>query len=135
MKLTGKVGDGQGHASGWLKDPLFTELLGQIHPASLNVFVPGAHDYAPNASNYPNPGYIRGQKYLAARACKVNGVEAFILRNEHPGPSYRRGSPIPAPNTMFEIVARTVIPNVDHGAEVTLEFDEGDEHLKKLPVR
>ncbi len=131
------AGDGSGTASGGLRAPLFRELLGEIHPASLNVFVAGVHHYAPPIENRPNADCIRRQGSLYVRNCKVNGIDAFMLRNEHPGPTIpgKRPPPIPAPHTMFEIVARSVIPGVGYGVEVVLEFEPGPEHLKKLLVR
>ncbi len=136
MILTGKVSEGLGEASGALMDPLFKSLLGAIHPASLNVYVPGVHGYAPDRSSL-YADCIRQQGGLYIRHCKVNGVDAFMVRTEHPGPTFpgKRPPPIPAPHTMFEIVARSVIPGVGYGVEVVLEFEPGPEHLKKLLVR
>jgi hypothetical protein len=139
MILRGKKGDGQGLTSGagWLREPFFKALLGDFHPASLNVFVSGAHRYAPN-ENYPSVDYIRQQGGLFVRDCKVNGKDGFLLRCEHPGPNFqhkgKRPPPIPAPHTMFEVVARSLIPGLDYASDITLEFLPGPEHLRKLPL-
>jgi hypothetical protein len=133
MILRGKVGDGQGYASDWLRAPIFTSLLGQIHPATINIFVEGAHNHFPHDQLLREDG-IRRQGFLHARDCTVNGAKAHMLRTEHPGPSYRRGPPIAAPHTMFEIVGVSLIPGIQWGAEVSLEFDPDAKQLRTLRV-
>ena len=123
VTLQGKIGDGQGLASGWLKDPVFTKMIGSFYPASLNVFVGGRHSYAPN-TNYPSLTFLEQQGGLITRRCLVNGVEAHLLRCECPGPTYRKGPLIPAPHTMFEIVATSLIAGISWGCDVTLEIDD-----------
>ena len=129
--LQGFVGRGQGFASAWLsEDPLFSTLLGvQLHAGSLNVFVSdasGVHRSLFPHDQWMRADQIRVQGYLHARACKLAGHDAFILRTEHPGRAYRGPTPIPQPNTMFEIVAsvhlRDTLGLVDL-ARVCLRFD------------
>jgi hypothetical protein len=140
MQLKGRVGQGQGYASGrhggglWLRSPLFSKLLGTpIYPASINVFV-RAVDYALVASKHPlfrdvdeelRPEGIRKKGFLLARPCTVNGDPAWILRTEHPGPTHtgKKPPPLPMPHTMFEIAATKKLKWVKYGAFVTIDVD------------
>jgi hypothetical protein len=132
MILNGAIGDGQGLAGGWLGDPIHLDLLGSIHPASLNIFVPGEYHLVSTAQGF-HRDHILAQGGLDVLECMVNGVRAFILRTEYPGPWYRRGYTIPQPNTMFEVVATERIPRIDWGAEVTLEFNT-EAPVRRIPV-
>jgi hypothetical protein len=142
--LEGKVGDGQGLATSWLQDPIFATLLGTIHPGSINVFVSGTGH--PSLTDCKHPFFRRTvdewihrdgvyrQGFPLARDCTVNGHRAFILRTENPGPSYRRGPPIPPPHTMFEIVGAALIPGITYGADVAIAFDADPLALRTLRV-
>jgi hypothetical protein len=137
--LQGFVGRGQGFASGWLgEDPLFSNLLGvQLHAGSINVFVSdtsGIHRSLFPHDQWMRADQIRVQGYLHARACTLAGYDAFILRTEHPGPAYRGPTPIPQPNTMFEIVAGSFIPALTFGGPVEVAFDPDPSQLRKLSV-
>lgn len=65
---------------------------------------------------------------------RVNDISAFILRMDQPEPCYRRGPPIPPPHTMFEVVGVSLLPGIEWGAEVTLEFDADPSQLQTLRV-
>ncbi len=107
-------------------------MLGTFHAGTLNVYVAGQHDYAPNERNYPEPNHLQQQGYLTIRECTVNGVAAWLLRCEFPGPSHKP-PPIDAPHTMFEIIGRERIEGIAYKSAVTLELEEGPQHLKNLP--
>ena len=107
-------------------------MLGAFYPGTLNVYVAGQHDYAPNERNYPEPNHLQQQGYLTVRECTVNGIAAWLLRCECPGPSHRP-PPIDGIHTMFEIIAREYIANIRYKSAIVLEFEEGVAHLKDLP--
>jgi hypothetical protein len=145
MILKGFVGDGQGYAATLLRHPIFSNLLGvQIYCGSINVFVSGVGQPALTICPHPffrrhddeslDPNFVLRQGCIRFRHCTINGHAAFILRTEHPGPSYRRAPPIPAPHTMFEIVAGTKLPGVAWGTAGEVVFDEGPSQLQTVRV-
>lgn len=150
--LHGKVGDGQGYASGkngggpWLRDPFFTRMLGsRVHPGSINVFINAADHFDLIRTKHPHfrdhdeslrPVDIRKRGYLLARPCTINEYPAWLMRTEHPGPRFptKRPPPVKPPHTMFEVVASQRLGWVEYGVDVELVVDFSVEPLM-LPVR
>jgi hypothetical protein len=138
--LHGKVGQGQGYASGlregglWLRSPVFSKMIGSpIYPASINVFIAATtfdlmrtrHPYFRQDDEELRPEGVRKRGCLVFRPCLINGDRAFVLRTEHPGPTHsgKKPPPIPPPHTMFEIAATKKLSWVRYGAPVELEID------------
>jgi hypothetical protein len=106
----------------------------RIYPASINVFVSARdrfdlchvrHPYFREEDEELRQEGVRKKGYLLARPCLVNGVEAFVLRTEHPGPRFKgkKPPPIKPPHTMFEVVATRKLPWVRYDAAVELLVD------------
>jgi hypothetical protein len=141
MIVYGVVGRGEGLAGHWFRDPVFARLLGaSIHPASINLFVPGKHDHLFPYDQIPlRPDEVHRRGYLMYRGCSLAGHPAFILRTESPGKAYSSpgrqcATPIAQPNTMFEIVARARLPEVKYGARLQLAIMPDSSAYKRVTL-
>jgi CTP-dependent riboflavin kinase len=99
--LQGIVGTGLGAARGWMAtDGYLSQFLKvPLHHGTLNVYVKGDHFVIGDGFD---PDSARRNGKVRALPCTVNGLDAFIVRNEHGGPAQIS---MPAPRTLFEIVS------------------------------